>query len=162
MTDEEIAQMVGLPKTIVSKTPAKGYRDHNGHRRCDVALGSESVDEGTFSVFVRQNHTFIENFSIGLRYRSEDATLGTVTLVRYNGPHGEVYKGQDGHFAAPHIHRITEQELASGSLQPQEKHREPTDRYGTLEQALVVFFKDIGVSNIDPWFTDPRQGVLFP
>ena len=51
MTDEEIAQMVGLPKTIVSKTPAKGYRDHNGHRRCDVALGSESVDEGTFSVF---------------------------------------------------------------------------------------------------------------
>ena len=161
MTDDEIAQMISVPKTIASKTPAKGYRDYNGHRRCDVELRSESLDDGTFSAFVRQNLTFIENFSIGLRYRREDAALGTITLVRYNGPHGELRKGRDGHFALPHIHRITEQELASGSVQPQEKHREPTDRYSTLEQALVVFFKDIGVSEIDPWFPDRTQGVLF-
>ena len=78
MTDEEIAQMISVPKTIASKTPAKGYRDSNGHRRCDVELRSESLE---------------------LRYRSEDAALGTITLVRYNGPHGELRKGREGHFA---------------------------------------------------------------
>ena len=161
MTDEEIAQMIGVPKTIVSRTPMKGYREQNGHRRCDVELRSESVGDGTFLVFVRQNLMFIENFSIGLRYRSDDPALGTVTLVRYNGPHGELSKGGDEHFFSPHIHRITEQEIVSGSLQPQEKHREPTDRYSTLEQALAVFFGDIGVSNLDPWFPELRQGVLF-
>ena len=161
MTDEEIAQMIGVPKTIVSKTPVKGYREQNAHRRCDVELRSESVGDGTFFVFVRQNLTFIENFSIGLRYRSDDAALGTVTLVRYNGPHGETRIGPDKHFVVPHIHRITAQEIASGSVQPQEKHREPTARYSTLEQALVVFFKDVGVSNIEPWFPDLAQGVLF-
>ena len=76
MTDEEIAQMIGAPKTIVSKTPMKGYREQNGHRRCDVELRSESVGDGTFRVFVRQNLMFIENFSIGLRYRSDDPALG--------------------------------------------------------------------------------------
>ena len=58
MTDEEIAQMIGVPKTIVSKTPMKGYREQNGHRRCDVELRSESVGERTFLVFVRQNLMF--------------------------------------------------------------------------------------------------------
>ncbi len=158
---KKIAQMIGAPKTIVSKTPGKGYREQSGHRRCDVELRSELVGGGKFSVFVRQNVMFIENFSIGLRYRSDDATSGPVTLVRYNGPHGELRKGQDEHFFSPHMHRITEEEIASGSVQPQEKHREPTDRYSTLEQALAVFFKDIGVSDVDPWFPDLRQEVLF-
>ena len=138
----------------------KAYREQHGHRRCDVELRSESID-GTFLVFVRQNLMFIENFSIGLRYRSTDSASGTFTLVRYNGPHGELTKGRDDHFLTPHIHRITEQEIASGSVQPQEKHRELTDRYSTLEQALAVFFEDIGVSNVDSWFPDLTQGVLF-
>ena len=75
-------------------------------------------------------------------------------MVRYNGPHGESSRDPDGHYAAPHIHRITQEESAKGSVEPQEKHRELTDRYNTFEQALPVFFSDVGVSNYDKYFAE--------
>lgn len=119
-----------------------------------------SSDE-EFTVFTRQNIVFIENFSIGLRYQTNDPKLGTVTLVRYNGPHGEYSRHPDGHHAVPHIHRITATEIASGSTQPQERDREITDRYSTFETALVVFFADIGAINYGEYFPELLQGRLF-
>ena len=87
--------------------------------------------------------------------------MGSITLVRYNGPHGESSRSADGHFARPHIHRITAQELASGSTQPQERDRTITDRYATLEQALRVFFDDVGVANHDQYFPSLSQLEVF-
>lgn len=97
---------------------------------------------------------------MGLRYRTSDKLLGTVTLVRYNGPHGEESKAADGHYAKPHIHRITAAEIESGSTQPAEKHREITDRYSTLEQAIEVFFGDIRAGGYQKYFPQFQQGVL--
>ena len=109
----------------------------------------------------RQNEKFIENFSIGLRYKTGDDSLGTITLIRYNGPHGETSRSPDGHYNKPHIHRITASEIASGSTQPQECHREITDRYQTYEQALPIFFGDIGVENYKKYFPELLQQSLF-
>ena len=109
-----------------------------------------------FAVFIRQILKFAENFSIGLRYRA-DLPLGAITLLRYNGPHGESSRAPDGHYAKPHIHRITQQEINSGSTQPQERDRTITDAYATLEQALWVFFNDAGVSNPDEYFPEIGQ-----
>lgn len=160
LTQQRIQELIEVPKTIVRRRPSHGYREENGNRRCDVDLESRGHDESAFAVFIRQNLQFVENFSIGLRYRA-DLPLGAITLVRYNGPHGETSRTPDGHYAQPHIHRITEQELASGSTQPQERDRTTTNQYGTLERALWVFFNDVRVSNHDKYFPEITQLRLF-
>ena len=161
LADHEIESLIGLPKDIVSKTPAVGYRNENLHRRCELELTASSSPDTEFTVFVRQNDKFIENFSIGLRYKTKDRTLGTITLVRYNGPHGETSRGPGGHFGRPHIHRVTARELAEGNREPQERHRDITDRYSTFEQALSIFFRDIAASNYLDYFGELRQLELF-
>ena len=89
LTQQRIQELIKLPKTIVRRRPSHGYREEeSGSRRCDLDLRSHGQDDGTFAVFIRQNLQFAENFSIGLRYRA-DLPLGAITLLRYNGPHGE-------------------------------------------------------------------------
>ncbi len=53
------------------------------------------------------------------------------------------------------------EELTEGNREPQERHRAITDRYGTYEQALWVFFKDIATSNYLDYFGELRQLELF-
>ena len=160
-TDQEIKNLITTPKTIGSKTPASAYRQENGHKRCDIDLWATSDDTRKFKVFIRQNDKFIENFSIGLRYQTGDINLRTITLTRYNGPHGEMSLNSDGHYIKPHIHRITASEITSGSTQPQERNREITDSYNTYEQALHTFFADIGVTDYETYFPELLQRRLF-
>ena len=159
ITDEVIQDLIRLPKMIESKIPTKGYKDENGHRRCTLNL---QAAHKTFTVFIRQHERFIENFSMGLRYQTGDKMLGTITLIRYNGPHGEASRYADGHYAKPHIHRVTAVEVSSGSTQPQERVREITDRYATFDQALLVFFEDVAASNYHEYFPDLREPRLIP
>ena len=161
LTDQDIVSLIRIPKTIGTKIPASAYRQEHGHKRCDMDLQATSDDTKKFVVFIRQNDKFIENFSIGLRYQTGDNNLRPITLTRYNGPHGETSRYSDGHYAKPHIHRITASDIASGSTQPQERHREITGRYMTYEQALLSFFADIGVTNYETYFPELLQGRLF-
>ena len=93
LTGHEIGRLIELPKDIVPKTPSVGYRHENGNRRCELEIAASSRPDTKFTVFIRQNDKFIENFSIGLRYRTKDRRLGTITLVRYSGRHGETSRG---------------------------------------------------------------------
>ena len=165
LMDADITDLISRPKRIVKKTPASGYLEQDQTRRCDLELVDVADERCEYRVFIRQNTNFIENFTIGLRHRPTiDPTLGTLTLVRYNGPHGEYSINPDGHYAVPHIHRITEMEIASGSYQPQESHREVTNRYSTYESALRVFWGDIGVrddANINKYFPGLMQSRMF-
>lgn len=161
LTDQQIKELLGISKTISGKTPANGYKEENNQRRCDLELEATADGGVRLSVFIRQNTKFIENFSIGLCYHTNLKSPGTVTLVRYNGAHGESSRNPDGHYAQSHIHRITEQEIASGSSQPQERHREITGRYDTFEQALRVFFDDFHVANYGEYFPELLQLGLF-
>ena len=136
LTDQDISALLAEPKIILDKTPVHGYAEIFSHRRCDVNLRAQSDDRMRFAVFVRQHTTFIENFSIGLRFETGDSGLRTITLFRYNGPHGETSASPDGHFAVPHIHRLTAAELSRRSTQPQENSRTITNRYELFEQAL--------------------------
>ena len=43
----------------------------------------------------------------------------------------------------------------------QERYRDITDRYGTFEEALSVFFRDIAASNYLDYFGELRQLELF-
>ena len=160
MTDQEILDLIACPKPIIDRQPRHGYRTDNRQNRCDLDLQADGgeFDGSQFKVFIRQNTEFIENFSIGLRFQTGSRLI---TLARYNGPHGETSRSSDGHYAQPHIHRITASELAKGSLQPQENDREITDRYGTLDGGLRVFFDDTGVMNAADYFPGLLQGRLF-
>ncbi len=164
LTDDDIRNLISLPKTIERKDPAVGYAEADGYRRCNLRLRAKDESGESFSVFIRQNIEFIGNFSMGLRYFTGDSRLGSVTLVRYNGPHGEYSRDPDGHFVAPHIHRISGEEMGSGSYEPQERHREITDRYATFDQALAVFFTDIAADGFESHFPNLIQARmrLFP
>ena len=161
LTDQQIQDLIGCPKTITSREPANRYQEESRHRRCDLGLVSTEEISVTFTVFIRQSTEFIENFSIGLRYQTNDSILGTITLIRYNGPHGETSRDPDGHYAKPHIHRITASELESGSAQPQERDREVTYQYSTFEQGLAVFFQDTHIVNFEDHFPDMQKGSVF-
>ena len=160
LTDVDIEELILIPKMIVERMPAKGYKEENRHKRCNLVLHATSGEAKVFEVFIRQSDSFIENFSIGLRYQTGNKTVPIITLIRYNGPHGEPNRESDGHYARPHIHKITAEEIAAGSIQPQERYREITDRYATYEQALAVFFIDTAISNYGNHFSDLAQGRL--
>ena len=160
-TDQEIQTLIECPKEIKQKQPSRGYKEEDGHRRCNLTLEGASDENKAFHIFIRQNSTFIENYSIGLQYKTGDKALGSVTLIRYNGPHGEVGKSRDDHHDRPHIHRLTAEELQAGNVQPQEKHRELTDRYELFEEALNVFFNDVGVASYSQYFPNLNQTNLF-
>lgn len=51
----------------------------------------------------------------------------------------------------------------SATAQParQEKNREITNRYSTFEQALRIFFEDVGVTNYAEFFPEALQPRLF-
>lgn len=161
LTDHDIERLIQLPKSIRAKSPSSGYREDGGHKRCDLDLYAISDTRINFTVFIRQSSKFIENFSIGLQYQTNRKVPGTITLIRYNGPHGDSSRHFDEHYHKPHIHRITADEIGSGSVQPQEKFREVTTWYRTFEEALVRFFDDIKVSNMSQHFEDMSQGRLF-
>lgn len=160
LTDEQIRELIVVPKTIVSRSPPKGYKEENRNNRCDLDMEDEHGHR-KFKVFARQNIRFVSNFSIGLRYEASEANLTAITLARYNGPHGETSRAQDGHYALPHIHYITATEIARGHLQPQEKLRQSTTRYHTFEEALRAFFEDTRTSNYIDHFPELIQGQLF-
>ncbi len=161
LTEQEIQDLIGLPKSIVGKNPAKDYREENGQRRCDLELESSDGTGRAFTVFVRQNIRLPGNFSVGLRYVVNRGKLATVTLARYNGPHGEHSHAPDGHYSLPHIHYITEAEIETGHRQPQENHRELTDKYANLEDALRVFFRDTSTENYASYFPELIQSRMF-
>ena len=38
ITDRDIQDLIRLPKKIADKTPSVGYRDEDGHKRCELDL----------------------------------------------------------------------------------------------------------------------------
>ena len=61
LTDDDIARLIGLPKIIVNQTPSAGYSEMDNHKRLNLDLEAESDPSQKFSVFIRQNMTFMEN-----------------------------------------------------------------------------------------------------
>ena len=161
MTNQDIQAPIRWPKAIVDKSPGRDYREEYGQRRCDLNLQAADDSGLTFSVFVRRSIRLPGNFSIGLRYPVNEGKLTTITLTRYNGPHGETDRSADGHYALPHIHYITEEEIEAGHSQPQESHRELTNSYATFEEAMLVFFQDTATGNYARFFPELREPRMF-
>lgn len=145
-TEEDLARLIACPKQITARMPssAHGFKTENKHRHCAMDLTS---GEGQFKVFINRHIIYPENFSFGLRYITEDKELGVITLIRYNGTHGEHAATPDEHYTRPHIHRILAADIAAGNTFPQEHGIEITDKYAGYADGAHAFFTDIGAEN---------------
>ena len=65
-SEEEIGELISCPK-VITDPPKREMRLERGSRRNNMRLRSQS-DDREFSVFMRINEAFQENFSIGLEY----------------------------------------------------------------------------------------------
>lgn len=161
MNDQDIQNLIESPKRILKKSPASGFNTVNGYKRCSVEVVFDSDDDivawqgAKFEVFIRQNVNFEDNFSVGLLFKPGISALPKdLPLVRCNGSHGEESRDEDGHFSHPHIHRITASEITSGSIRPEPRNRQITEKYSSLEEAIWFFFEYIGVKNFNKFFPD--------
>ena len=78
LSDQEIEKLINCPKRII-ESPKKELQLVNGHWRNDMELQSDD-GEYNFSVFMRKNEDFEENFSIGLIYNPRDVR-GDIPLL---------------------------------------------------------------------------------
>ena len=157
-TQEEIDDLIASPKLIV-EPPKKEFRSDRGHKRNGMTL--QSVDGKTdFTVFMRINEDFPENFSIGLEHSPRDER-GTILLLRCNGPHGE-FVGIPGrphpHFLH-HVHRADAANLDAGLRG--ETNAQATDLYASYEEALRFFLKVANATNAQEFFPDVYAPSLF-
>lgn len=122
----------------------------------------ESFDkQAEFTVFMRINEQFPENFSVGLNYHPKDEPR-TIPLLRCNGPHGEHVNNPldpQPHFGC-HIHRATADALNT-SLSP-EVVAELTRRYASYEEALSFFMNHVNITNAGEYFDLHPELPLFP
>jgi hypothetical protein len=154
LSDQEIEKLIDCPKRII-ESPKKDLQLVNGHWRNDMKLQSND-GEYDFSVFMRKNEDFEENFSIGLIYNPRDVR-GDIPLLRCNGPHGpHVLFDHHDRF---HIHKAEQENLASGMRA--ERTAYITKEYASYQDALGFFLKKCNIINAEQYFVGILQRELF-
>jgi len=126
MTNQDIENLIKVTKKISKREPNEGYKDENNNRNCRLNLSDDQNMQ--FQVFIRQNKTFTENFSIGLIYKDLEMKEN-ISLIRYNSSHHQHRKSNESHRSdqsvnnqnedhhlCPHIHRITEEDIKNGNF----------------------------------------------
>jgi hypothetical protein len=147
---DDIMRLISCKKKTV-QPPKKGLTLERGSFRNDMQLESEDGKE-KFSVFLRKNQEFAENFSIGLRYHPRDGQ--SFNLFRCNGPHGlhvDLEIEPDSHYAY-HVHEAQADRVNEGNLS--ERHVTVTDKYASYEEALNYFIKAVGITDAAKHFPE--------
>ena len=151
-SEEEISQLIGCEK-VVTEPPRKAMAPRRGHRRNDMRLRSKQSDKD-FTVFMRINDEFPENFSIGLVHSPKDER-GTICLLRFNGPHGGFGWRADMHGSLYHIHRAGPENIEAGKRA--EAGGKATRAFASYEQALRHFLRQVNVCEAEELFPGTFQ-----
>jgi hypothetical protein len=143
----EIDQLISCPREV-SEAPRREMKAEGAHLRNSAKLIPKDGTEGEFTIFVRQNLDFPENFSIGLACSPQDGRE-TITLIRCNGKHGDFNENFDPDHPHSdfHIHRATEDAINDGRAP--EKFATKTTEYASIEEALQVFVKMVNLDSKD-------------
>jgi hypothetical protein len=137
-TDDYINELITCEKQIL-ETPREGKEPRAGYRKTTFSLLSLHGEQ-SFTGFINQNLTFLENYSLGLVHLSKNE-YGKVVLIRCNGLHGE--NEQFPHHIGCHIHTATAKRIEDG-LKP-EGNIIMTNEYLTIEEAIQFYLKKIGI-----------------
>jgi len=154
ITDQLIKELIACKKTVV-EAPKDIKEGRSGFKKRTFTL--ISLDGlHSFSGFITQNLTFIENFSIGLSYSPKDEK-GKIVLLRCNGPHGGTKNSP--HHASCHIHTSTAERINNG-LKP-EGQIDITNDYSTIEDAIQFYIRRINIDTADrqKYFSPPSGQI---
>jgi len=152
MTNKKIDELIKCSKAIIDASPKNGMApDKKSSFIIRKKLRIQSEDEQYFfDVFMRHHTMLIEQFSIGLLFKTDDKTIGKIMLIRYNGEHGQSDWSKNNHYSAFHTHKITEELLDKGVYEP--KHIERTDKFTTFDSALNEFLRHVNIINLAEYF----------
>lgn len=147
-SSDDIERLITCRKRI-TQPPRREMKLIGGSYRNDLLLESEEGSE-RFSVFMRKNEQFIDNFSIGLKYFTRDGQQ--FNLLRCNGPHGEhIDLNRDDHMHYHyHIHRASAERINEGCFY--ERDAATTTSYCSYDEALAYFIKAVGIVDPDKHF----------
>ena len=146
-SEEEINELIRCDK-VVSEPPKKAMVSRFGHRRNDMRLRSKE-GELDFTIFMRINDAFPENFSIGLVHSPKDER-GTIILLRFNGPHGGFGWSTGTYDSLYHIHKAKPENIEAGKRA--EAGGEATRAFASYEQALCHFLRQVNVCGAEELF----------
>jgi hypothetical protein len=154
LTKERIEYLIQCPKKTIDP-PRRDMTLSSGHWRNGMTL--QSADgEHDFSVFIRKNEDFEENFSIGLMYSPRE-TRGDICLFRCNGPHGPHVSFD--HHDRYHVH-IAEEEIINAGLKA-ERAAFTTEEYASFDDALGYFLRKCNITDAEKYFPNVLQRTLF-
>lgn len=132
----------------ISEAPKREMKLDGAQMRNAAKLIALNETKGEFTIFMRQNVDFPENFSIGLAYSPHDGREA-ITLLRCNGKHGD-YNGTfdpDHPHWDFHIHKANEESIEAGYAP--EKFATKTTEYASFEEAIQTFVKEINLNAQD-------------
>lgn len=155
LTDEEIARLLALPKTITNP------RAREKHQKGSIRLNySATADGASFDVYVRQNLLVPDAFSCGLTYLHPSGEK--VTLMRCNGgyhAHGNPLEGVGTIGICCHIHIATQRYMAAG--RKPEHYAEPTGLFKDVNGALLTLMEKCNISGLSINKANAAQQSLF-
>lgn len=158
-SDTEFAKLIACRKSITD-APRKDMSQDGAHRRNDFKCRAVNSDE-RFRVFMRQNVSFPENFSIGLVHLRDNGS--ELVLLRCNGPHGPVVNDPLSDAYRPHadfhIHEARKDNIEN-DLSP-EAGANATTEYGTFDDALAYFVRRCGIEEAEKHFPALDNPTLF-
>jgi len=153
-TQIELDALITCLKQVI-EPPRQDMRLERGHLRNDLKLQSD--DDKVFTVFIRINEKFKENFSIGLTYHPIDEPR-SICLLRCNGRHGEHINNPEAemhpHFGY-HVHVARADMLNIGQLP--ERYAELTSDYASYEEAMIYFIRRVNILEAHKFFNKLPQ-----
>lgn len=156
ITNEFIQELIECQKVITSHPKIK-EKSNGQHKESDFEL--ESIDgKYLFSIFIRKHIELIEHFSVGLLFLRRDGN--DLVILRYNGNHGthkNILTGESFDEGC-HIHKLTQEALKAG-ISP-DNQACLTDKYISVDEALLSMLQDINVQNFTDFFPKLIQPKL--
>lgn len=155
LTDDEIARLLALPKTITNP------RAREKHQKGSIRLNYlASADDASFEIYVRQNLLVQNAFSCGFIYLHPSGEK--VTLMRCNGgyhAHDNPLEGVNTIGICCHIHIATQRYMEAG--RKPEHYAEPTNLFTDVNGALITLMEKSNISGLTSKKASTPQQCLF-
>lgn len=147
-SQDELDRLITLAK-VIKEPPRRNWVEDRGHERKDFTVKAAAGPE-EFSVFIRRNIRFKDNFSVGLKYHPPTGGRELV-LIRCNGPHGLFNRTDPNHpHFHFHVHRIDAELLEAGEDGLGRASR--STEYASCEQAIAFFCRKVGIAGFEDYF----------
>lgn len=151
-TDQEINEMLQEEKELPPNYESVfKWKVKRGHKEKELSITARSGR--AYRLILRQNKINVLDFSVILAVTPHNSNQ-TFRLRRYNGKsHEHTNQLEKERFYDFHIHEATERYQETGA--DEDAFARATNRFTTIDQALICLFKDCSIQ-----YDDDRQLTL--